>query len=57
MQLTLDAIATACDRYVIDPNRIYVTGVSGGGKIASHTWACAPEIIDGVVAIVGVGSY
>lgn len=57
MQLTLDAIATACDRYVIDPDRIYVTGVSGGGKIASHTWACAPDIIDGVVAIVGVGSY
>ncbi|HLP84293.1 MAG TPA: hypothetical protein VK157_08080 [Phycisphaerales bacterium] len=57
MQLTLDAIATACERYVIDPRRIYVTGVSGGGKIASHTWACAPDVIAGVVSIVGVGSY
>lgn len=57
MQLTLDAVATGCDRYVIDPERIYVTGVSGGGKIASHTWACAPDIVSGVVAMVGVGSY
>jgi predicted esterase len=57
MQLTLDAIATACNRYIIDPDRIHVTGVSGGGKIATHTWAAAPDIIDGVIAIVGVGSY
>jgi predicted esterase len=56
-QLIFDSVATACERYHIDPRRVYITGVSGGGKIASVLWACFPEIFSGSVPIVGLACY
>jgi hypothetical protein len=56
-QLTLDAVATASERILIDPRRIYATGISGGGKISSMTWACFPDLFAGALPIVGLSTY
>lgn len=56
-QLVFDALATASERFHIDPRRVYVTGISGGGKIASVLWACFPDVFTGSVPIVGLACY
>ena len=56
-QLALDAMATASAGVLIDPERVYVSGLSGGGKISTHLWACVPELVKGAVPIVGLASY
>ncbi|MEM1185933.1 MAG: hypothetical protein AAGI53_13150 [Planctomycetota bacterium] len=55
-QLVLDAIETSQRLWWIDHERVYITGVSGGGRISSMMWACFPDIIKGAVAIVGLNS-
>ena len=55
-QLVLDAIATARTTWWIDPDRVYLTGLSGGGRITSMMWHCFPDVIKGGVAIVGLNS-
>jgi poly(3-hydroxybutyrate) depolymerase len=37
----------------IDPNRVYVAGVSGGGRIASHAALVAPDLFTGGFYVVG----
>lgn len=56
-QLALDAVATAAGRFHIDPTRVYVTGISGGGRISSALVACFPDVFTGAVPIVGVNTY
>lgn len=56
-QLALDGIATASERYHIDPERIYVTGMSGGGRVSSMLAACFPDVFAGSVPIVGMSIY
>lgn len=56
-QLAFDALATVQERYHVDPRRVYVTGMSGGGRIASDLAACAPEFFDGAVCLVGVHCF
>ncbi len=56
-QLVFDAIATACRRYHIDDRRIYITGMSGGGKVSSILATCFSEVFRGAIPIVGFGSY
>lgn len=56
-QLALDAVDTVRARYLIDDRRIYVSGISGGGKISTHLWACYPDVFTGAVPIVGLASY
>jgi hypothetical protein len=53
-QLALDAVATVSGRYHIDPARVYVTGISGGGRIASTLVGCFPDVFTGAVPVVGV---
>lgn len=55
-QLALDAVATASARWWIDPDQVYVAGMSGGGRIASMLWACFPDIFRGGVGVVGMNS-
>ncbi|MEM7756480.1 MAG: hypothetical protein AAF297_12715 [Planctomycetota bacterium] len=55
-QLVLDAIATAQATWWIDPDRLYVTGLSGGGRITSMMWCCFPDLVKGGVAMVGLNS-
>lgn len=56
-QLALDAVATAERRFHIDPRRVYISGVSGGGKVASMMQGCFPEVYMGAVPIVGICFY
>lgn len=55
-QLVLDAVATARATWWIDNDRLYITGLSGGGRITSMMWACFPDIFKGGVAMVGLNS-
>jgi predicted esterase len=56
-QLVFDGIATASERYHVDPERIYVTGMSGGGRVSSMIGACFPDVFAGTIPIVGMNSY
>jgi hypothetical protein len=56
-QLVFDGLATVCERYLVDRRRVYVAGVSGGGKISTHLWACFPDVFTGSVPIVGLATY
>jgi len=56
-QLALDGVATAERRFHIDPRRVYITGVSGGGRVSSILLACFPEVFAGAVPIVGLSYY
>ncbi len=57
MQLALDSVATICDRFPIDESRIYLTGMSGGGRVSSMLWSAFPDIFAGAVPIVGLNHY
>lgn len=56
-QLALDAVATARARFHTDPARVYVGGISGGGRVSSLMCACFPDTFTGCVPIVGMSSY
>lgn len=56
LQLQFDAIATVADRYRVDPDRVYVTGVSGGGRCSSILVGCFPDRFAGALPIVGLDS-
>lgn len=57
LQLALDAAATASRRWLIDPERVYVAGLSGGGKMSSILLAAFPEVFTGAMPIVGLSWY
>ena len=57
LQLMLDAIETARQRMTLDESRIYVTGMSGGGRCSSILQIAMPETFAGAVPIVGLDSY
>lgn len=54
MQLVLDAAATAQARFHVDPDRVYLVGFSGGGRISSMMIACFPDLFTGAVPIGGL---
>lgn len=56
-QLPIDAVWTVSRCYHIDPRRVYLTGISGGGRIVSRLLICFPDYFTGGVPIVGVDSY
>lgn len=56
-QLALDGVATAMSRYHIDPRHVYVSGMSGGGRVSSNLAACFPDIFTGSIPIVGLSCY
>jgi len=51
--LALDAVANMSTRYKIDKRRIYVSGISGGGRSSSQLGFLYPEVFAGVFSIVG----
>ena len=57
LQNHLDSIETLGDRYRIDRERVYVTGMSGGGKSACLLQLGFPDVFAGAVPIVGMNSY
>lgn len=55
--LALDAVENMKDAYNVDPNRIYVSGLSGGGKMAAMIAVDFPEIFAGGFPIIGMTTY
>ncbi len=51
--LALDAVHNASRLYSIDPQRIYVAGYSGGGRISSQASMLYPEVFSGGLFVYG----
>jgi poly(3-hydroxybutyrate) depolymerase len=43
--------------YEIDANRVYISGVSGGGRISSMLGVCYPDVFKGGIYIVGCNYF
>lgn len=56
-QRALDALATAEAILHIDRSRVYVTGLSGGGRMSSILAGCFPDVFAGAVSMAGVAHY
>jgi len=56
-QLALDAVATVSRRFHIDRRRVYIAGISGGGRVASILQGCFPDIFAGAIPIVGMSCF
>jgi len=57
LSLPLDALHNMSGLYNLDPDRIYVCGVSGGGRSSSRLAVGMPDVISGAMPIVGVDFY
>jgi hypothetical protein len=57
MGLAIDAVVNMKARYKIDPERVYVSGISGGGRISSMLGFCYPDVFSGGIYIIGCNSY
>lgn len=57
LQRTLDAVETVRTRYLIDADRVYLTGLSGGGKITAHAFFGFPDVVKGGVPVVAISVY
>jgi len=55
--LCIDAVHNMKKLYDIDPNRIYISGVSGGGRISSMLGVCYPDVFKGGIYICGCNYY
>jgi hypothetical protein len=53
-RIVLDVLDDVRRRYSIDPDRTYLTGISGGGNAAARIAYALPEHFGGLAAIVGV---
>lgn len=51
--LALDAVHNMKSKYSIDPQRIYVSGASGGGRCASIVGVCWPDVFSGGFYMIG----
>jgi len=56
-QLMFDALQTLQERALTDRTRVYVTGISGGGRISGNLACCFPDVFAGGVPIVGFSIY
>jgi Esterase PHB depolymerase len=57
MGLTIDAAINIQTRYKIDPKRVYVAGVSGGGRVASMLGVGFSDVFKGGFYIIGCNFY
>jgi predicted esterase len=57
MGLALDAVRNALELYHIDPDRIFVSGLSGGGKVAAMLAVAWPDVFSGGFPIIGMTTY
>lgn len=55
--LALDAATNVREFYNVDPDRIFVSGLSGGGRVATMLAIDFPEVFAGGFAIIGVTTY
>jgi hypothetical protein len=57
MGLSIDAAYNMQKQYKIDPNRVYVCGVSGGGRVASMLCVSFADVFKGGFYIIGCNFY
>jgi len=57
MNLALDAVHAVCQRMPVRPDRIWVGGISGGGKTASRMALLYPEVFRGGLFVVGASYF
>jgi hypothetical protein len=57
MSIAIDAAVNMQTRYKIDPNRVYIAGVSGGGRIASMLGVGYPDVFKGGFYMIGCNFY
>jgi hypothetical protein len=57
MQLAVDAAFNMRRRFNITPRRVYISGVSGGGRIASMVGVAYADVFSGTFPIVGANFY
>jgi len=55
--LALDAAHNATKEFKIDPERVYIGGVSGGGRITSWLLLPFPDVFTGGYSIIGADFY
>jgi predicted esterase len=55
--LALDAAYNMQKLYNIDPNRVYVAGISGGGRVASITAIHYSDVYDGGIFVIGANYW
>ena len=56
-RLAIDAVYNMKKRFRIDPDRVYVSGHSGGGRVASTLGIAYADVFAGSFPIVGVNFY
>jgi hypothetical protein len=56
-RLAVDAVHNMKKRFRIDPDRIYVSGLSGGGRTASMLGVAYADVFTGAFPMVGVNFY
>ena len=57
LQIALDAVATTQAVLWTDRERVYIAGMSGGGRLSSMLWAGAPDVFTGAIGVVGLNSH
>lgn len=57
LQNHLDSIETLAEHAFLDRERIYLTGMSGGGRCSGILQLCFPELFAGAVPVVGLDTY
>lgn len=57
LQIHLDSIATVQAYFRTDPRRVYITGMSGGGRCSGILQLGFPDIFTGAIPIVGLDTY
>lgn len=57
MRLAVDANDNLRDLYDIDPARVYVSGFSGGGRVASMLGVTYADMFTGTIAFMGANFY
>lgn len=57
LQLALDVVQTVRERFHIARERIYITGLSGGGKVSTILWSGASDVFFGAIPIAGTGHW
>ncbi|MEQ1855876.1 MAG: hypothetical protein ABL963_05350 [Longimicrobiales bacterium] len=55
--LALDAAVNAREMYNVDPNRVFVSGLSGGGKVAALLAIDWSDVFSGAFPIIGMTTY
>ena len=56
-RLAVDSVHNMKSRFHVDPDRVYVSGVSGGGRLASMLGVAYADVFTGCFPMVGVNFY